>query len=60
VSDPLDSAEIFDPTSNTFRSIGPMHGPRAWPLVARLSDGSVLIAGGRDSAGLLATAELFQ
>lgn len=57
---PVDTAEIFDPVAGTFSSIGPMHSPRQWPLVTLLNDGSVLVTGGLDSNGLLATAELFQ
>jgi hypothetical protein len=31
-----------------------------WPLVALLPDGTVLITGGLDSTGVLASAEIFE
>jgi hypothetical protein len=46
---PLDSAEIYDPTTNTFHTTaGSMAFPRDRPTATLLPDGSVLIAGGQD------------
>jgi Kelch motif len=62
---PLAGAEIFDPTTNSFRSagIGTMGIARRAPAAAPLPDGRILIAGGsNDDAGgenYLASAEVF-
>jgi galactose oxidase-like protein/Big-like domain-containing protein/Kelch motif protein len=51
---PLFSAELFDPTSETFTATGSMAMARISPTVSLLSDGSVLVTGGGFSS-----AELF-
>ena len=46
-----DSAEIFDPKTNTFTPTGSMNVPRNMFMAILLDDGRVLIAGGGDSSG---------
>jgi galactose oxidase-like protein len=56
------SAEIFDPVSGTFTSTGPLLEGISSAAAVRLSDGRVLIVGGRiynQSAEPTATAELY-
>jgi hypothetical protein len=57
------SAEIFDPKTNTFSSagVGTMTDGRYAPIAAALPDGRVLVAGGNDvsSPTYLKTAEVF-
>jgi hypothetical protein len=57
------SAEIFDPKTNTFSSagVGTMTDGRYAPIAAALPDGRVLVAGGNDlsSPTFLKTAEVF-
>lgn len=58
------SAEIYDPTSNTWSSTGEMSQARAMHAAALLADGRILVGGGftMDAAGnmvTLATAELY-
>lgn len=55
----LNSAELFDPTTNTFATAASLTGPRAFHVAVRLSNGNVLVAGGVAAAGELATAELY-
>jgi hypothetical protein len=54
-STPLASAEVFDPTTNSFGIAGDMTVPRQYHTATTLADGRVLIAGG-DGVG---TAELY-
>jgi hypothetical protein len=49
------TAELYDPNSGTFSSIGPMAEARVGQTSTLLSDGRVLIAGGRTTS-----AELYQ
>jgi Galactose oxidase, central domain len=50
---PIDAAEVYDPATGTFTSIGLMSLPRAEQLSATvLPDGRVLITGGTDKPGL--------
>jgi hypothetical protein len=59
----LASAELYDPASGTFASVGSMSTPRAGHSATLLTDGKVLITGGqieKDNVfSSLATAELF-
>ncbi len=58
---PLASIEIYDPSARTFTSGGNMNVARIAPLVAALSNGLVLIAGGDDqsTSPSTSTAELY-
>jgi len=40
------TAEIFDPITNTFSSVGPMRNPRVYHRLELLPDGRVLVLGG--------------
>ena len=42
----LDSAELYDPESGTFSTIGSLASPRSSPTATLLSNGTVLIVGG--------------
>jgi hypothetical protein len=55
-----DSAEIFDPASNSFSPVAnPMTAFREGPAAVPLSDGRVLVAGGWNGANNLSSAEVF-
>jgi Putative Ig domain len=58
--DILGAAEIFDPTTGTFTGTGGLLTPRIVHTATLLNDGAVLVTGGLNSAGTLATAELYQ
>ena len=54
----LASAEVFDPATSTFASLGPMHSNHY--LATRLADGRVLLTGGQGDGGeILKSAEIF-
>jgi hypothetical protein len=60
----VSSAEIYDPSSGAFHSVGPMASAREDPVAALLADGSALVAGGRSASGgdlgvTLSSVELF-
>ena len=53
------TAEIWEPATNTFRLVGPMQHSREWPTATLLADGRVLVAGGHSEAPSYALAEVF-
>jgi hypothetical protein len=57
----LQSAELFDPVTNTFSSAGTLVAGRSMHSATLLSDGTTLLAGGLDVANITAisSAELF-
>ncbi len=57
---PTRSAELYTPSTGKWTNTGGMNVPRAFHVAARLSDGRVLVAGGRDPYNRnQATAELY-
>ena len=54
-----DTAEMFDPTRNTFTLTARMNARRAGHTATLLKNGDVLIAGGFDEGAMLASAEVF-
>jgi hypothetical protein len=58
--DILGAAELFDPNSGTFTGTGGMLTPRIVHTATLLKDGTVLVTGGLNDVGTLATAELYQ
>jgi hypothetical protein len=55
----LASAELYDPSSRTFRRVASMGTARASHAAALLPDGRVLVAGGWTSNGPTASAEVY-
>lgn len=47
----LNTAELFDPATNSFTATGNMNNARNNPLMIRLANGKVLVVGGTDAAG---------
>jgi WD40 repeat protein len=58
--DILAAAEIFDPNTGTFSGTGGLLTRRIDHTATLLKDGTVLVTGGRNDVGTLATAELYQ
>ncbi len=54
----LASAELYDPTTNSWSSAGTLNMGRSSPTATLLPNGKVLVAGGRDGVAL-ASAELY-
>jgi len=56
---PVSSAEVYDPTADSWLTIAPPSTARSWHSATTLSSGQVLVAGGTDANGALVAAELF-
>jgi hypothetical protein len=56
---PISEAELYDPTSGTWRTTGSMTGTRDGHTATLLPDGKVLVAGGGGFLTVLASAELY-
>ena len=56
---PLASAELYDPVAHTFTTVGPMNVARVDHTMTLLPNGTVLIAGGFNAEGVIASAEIF-
>ncbi|MDX6556295.1 MAG: hypothetical protein QOD86_2490 [Miltoncostaeaceae bacterium] len=56
---PSAAVDIFDPATNAFTPGAPMGHPRSLAGQTRLADGRVLVVGGVDVGGELATAEVY-
>jgi hypothetical protein len=57
--DRLDSAEVYDPASDTWTATGPMRFERADATATLLANGTVLVAGGSNASGYLGSAETY-
>ena len=55
----LNSTELYDPESGTWRLTGPLNESRYYFSVTFLDSGLVLVAGGKDDVGYLNSAELY-
>ena len=55
----LASAELYDPTSGTWRATGSMSTPRSGHTATLLPNGKVLVVGGSDFTTVLSSAELY-
>ena len=57
---PVNTAQIYDPTSGTWSATGPMGTSRQGHIAVRLGDGKVLVAGGETTdSTILSSAEIF-
>jgi hypothetical protein len=57
---PLVAAELYDPGSGLFAPTGGLQSPRFQNTATLLNSGIVLVTGGANTIGTLATAELYQ
>jgi len=57
--DTLDSAETFDPVTQTFTATDAMSAARLAHVAVKLADGKVLIAGGDSNGTALSSAEIY-
>ncbi|HTY62785.1 MAG TPA: kelch repeat-containing protein [Acidobacteriota bacterium] len=55
----LSTAEIYDPTTDSFSQTGSMSTPRYNHTATALPDGTVLVVGGSDGTKALASAEIY-
>ncbi len=55
----LDSAEIYDPSTDSFSATGSMKTPRLNHAATILSDGKVLMTGGSNGVAVLDSAEIY-
>jgi WD40 repeat protein len=58
-SQPLNSAELYDPASGTWTATGSLSTPRRGSTATLLPDGKILAAGGDDGTTILSSAELY-
>lgn len=56
----FNSAELYDPATGTFSAVANMNDRRSRHAAVELHDGTVLIAGGENSTGQLASAERYR
>jgi hypothetical protein len=56
----VDSAELYDPASGNWTATASLSPARANHTATLLRDGRVLVAGGESSAGVLASADLYE
>jgi hypothetical protein len=56
----LAASELFNATSGTFAGTGGLQTPREEHTATLLKDGTVLVAGGVNIGGILASAEVYQ
>jgi Galactose oxidase, central domain len=57
---PLFSAEVYDPVAGTFATTGSLNRARATQTATLLPNGTVLVVGGFDADGSLASAEFYE
>jgi uncharacterized protein YjdB len=55
----LNSAEVYDPASQTFALVGDMNSVRDHQTASLLNDGTVLEAGGTDGTNIFNTADIY-
>jgi plastocyanin/N-acetylneuraminic acid mutarotase len=55
----ISSAEMYNPSTNTWKMVAPMHVGRAGAIAVTLKNGEVLVSGGLGSTGPLTSCELY-